>query len=242
MTLERPAEPSSDGAVPRIEVPGFDLRVVPTADATPEERALMHALFDTNYRQANHPYLDKSFGVLRFAAIAMNGDTAAGFALGDMRVVDLPRLPQQAVAMAGICCVAPEYRRRGLFGALEMLAMSGAGAPPPGRILSVGRMAHPASMRTMSRQPSAVPKLGAPLTPWQRAIGRAIADLYGTARFDDQTFVCVGSGTPIGYPVIELEVEPAEWRLFEPVDRDRGDSLLGIGWRPDPPEGWHDLD
>ena len=36
-------------------------------------------------------------------------------ALGDMRVVDLPRLPQQAVAMAGICCVAPEYRRRGLL-------------------------------------------------------------------------------------------------------------------------------
>jgi hypothetical protein len=226
------------GAMPALEVPGFDLRVIPTAVTTSGEREIMHALFDTNYRQANHAYLDKSFGVLRYAAIAMEGDVPAGFALGDLRVVDLPRLPQQAVAMAGICCVAPGYRRRGLFGALELRAMSGAGPPPPGRLLSAGRMAHPASMRTMSRQPSAVPKLGVPLTQWQRAVGRAVADLYGTQQFDDETFVCVGSGTPIGYPVIELEVHSDEWRVFEPVNRDRGDSLLGLGWRPDPPEGW----
>jgi hypothetical protein len=227
--------------LPNISVAGFDLRVVRTTDATPEDRAIMHALFDTNYRQGNHAYLDKSFGVLAYAAIAMDGDTPAGFALGETRVVDLPRLPQQAVAMAGICCVAPEYRRRGLFGALEQSAMRARiDAPAPGRILGVGRMAHPASMRTMIRQRSAVPRPGVPLTPWQREVGRAVAALYGTAEFDEATFVCKGSGAPIGYPVIELQVEPGEWKLFEPVNRDRGDSLLGMGWIPDAPEGWDD--
>ena len=200
----------------------------------------MHALFDAAYRHANHPYLDRSFDVLRYAAIATREGAPAGFALGDMRVVDLPRLPQQTIAMAGICCVSPDFRRRGLFGALELKAMAGAGIPPAERMLSVGRMAHPASMRTMQRSPSAVPQAGVPLTPWQREVGRAVAALYGTAQFDDETFVCAGTGTPIGYPVIELEVEPEEWRVFEPVDRDRGDSLLGLGWRPDAPPGWHD--
>jgi hypothetical protein len=38
--------------------------------------------------------------------------------------------------------------------------------------------------------------------------------------------------------VIELEAEPSEWEMFRPVDRDRGDALLGICWHPDPPLGW----
>lgn len=198
----------------------------------------MHALFDSNYLQANHAYLDKSFAALRFAAIARHGEEPAGFALADMRIVDLPRLPRQTVAMAGICCIAPAFRRRGLFAALEQLAMSGPGVRLTGRLLSVGRMAHPASMRTMARSPSVVPKPGVAISPWQREVGRAIAALYGTAHFDDETFVCVGDGTPIGFPVMEVDVEPAEWRVFEPVDRRRGDSLLGLGWRPDAPDGW----
>jgi hypothetical protein len=218
----------------------FELRRVPTAEAQAGERALMHALFDANYAQANHAYLDKSFDRLRFAAIATYEGVPAGFALGDMRIADLPRLPSQAVAMAGICCIAPAFRRRGLFGRLEALAMTGPGIVPTGRVLSVGRMAHPASMRTMVRNASAVPKPGVALTAWQREVGRAIAQLYGTAQFDDTTLVCIGDGTPIGYPVMEIDVEPEEWQAFEAVDRDRGDSLLGLGWRPDAPDGWNE--
>ena len=218
--------------------PGFDLRVILTADASAEDRALMHALFDENYRQANHSYLDKSLGVLRYAALATHEGEAAGFALGDLRVVDLPRLPQQTVAMAGIACIGAAHRRRGLFAALALTSMSAGARPPEGRILSAGRMAHPATMRTMARNSSAIPKRGVAITPWQRQVGRAVAQLYGNTDFDEATFVCIGSGTPIGYPVIEIDVTPDEWRLFEPVNRDRGDSLLGLGWRPDAPEGW----
>lgn len=215
----------------------FTIVSKPTADLTAADRAIMFALFDLAYRQANHAYLEKSFGKLRYMALTMHGDTPAGFALGEMRVMDLPRLPQQEVVLAGICCIAPRFRRRGLFGALERAAVMAAGIAPRGRMLSVGRMAHPASFRVMNRE-TRVPRPGVEPTAWQQEVGQAIADAYGVARFDPKTFVCHGSGEPIGYPNIEMDVEPEEWRVFERVDRDRGDSLLGLSWMPDAPEGW----
>jgi len=216
----------------------FAFRTVPTAELTASDRDVMQGLFATNYRQANAAYLEKSFGTLGFAAIATHDDVPAGFALGEMRILDLPRLPGQTVALAGMCCINPSFRRRGLFGALELAALRGADFVPVGRYLSAGRMAHPASMRTMARNATVVPKPGVPITAWQREVGRAIAAAYRTQQFDDETFVCVGSGTPIGYPVMDIEAEPEEWRVFEPVNRDRGDSLLGLCWHPDAPDGW----
>ena len=215
----------------------FTIVSKPTADLTADERAIVFALFDLAYRQANHAYLEKSLGKLRFVALAMHGDVPAGFALGEMRVMDLPRLPQQDVVFAGICCIDAQFRRRGLFGALERAAVMAAGIVPRGRMLSVGRMAHPASFRVMNHE-TRVPRPGVEPTPWQQEVGQAIADAYGVPRFDPKTFVCHGSGAPIGYPNIEMDVEAEEWRVFEHVDRDRGDSLLGLSWMPDAPEGW----
>jgi hypothetical protein len=43
---------------------------------------------------------------------------------------------------------------------------------------------------------------------------------------------------PIGYPMLEFDVEPHEWELFEAVDRGRGDALLAIAWAPDAPPDW----
>jgi hypothetical protein len=222
------------------ETGDFDVRTVRTSELTADDRQVMFRLFASNYRDANLGYLEKSFGTLAYAAIAGLEGEAAGFALGEMRVVDLPRLPGTVLAMAGICCVDPAFRRRGLFGILEQHAMAAAEIRPSGRFLSAGRMAHPASMRTMARNESVVPRPGVPITDWQRAVGRAVADQYGVARFDDETFVCIGSGDPIGFPVMEIEVAPEEWIVFKPVDRQRGDSLLGLCWQPDAPAGWND--
>jgi hypothetical protein len=222
------------------DMSAFDIRTIPTAELTTADREIMFGLFATNYRDANRAYLEKSFGTLKYAAIASERGTPAGFALAELRIIDLPRLPQQPVTLAGICCVDPAFRRRGLFGALEQAAMMGAGITPEGRHLAAGRMAHPASMRTMARNATVVPKPGVPITQWQREVGRAIADAYGTVRFDDETFVVHGSGVPIGYPVMEIEVEPGEWIVFERVNRDEGDSLLGLCWLPDAPPGWLD--
>jgi hypothetical protein len=99
-------------------------------------------------------------------------------------------------------------------------------------------MAHPAALRSIARLPTVVPRTGHRLTRWQQEVGRAIAEAYGVHGFDPETFVCLGSGQPIGYPDIEFDVEPHEWEIFEPVDRDRGDALLAIAWAPDAPPGW----
>ena len=73
---------------------------------------------------------------------------------------------------------------------------------------------------------------------WQREVGAAIAEAYGSPGFDPETFVVSGSGVPIGWPVMEIEAAPEEWEVFEHVDRSKGDSLLGIRWVDTAPEGW----
>jgi len=155
-------------------------------------------------------------------------------------VMDLPRLPRHNVRLAGLCCVGMAYRRKGLFGRLEAAALSQGYEQVSERILSTGRMAHPASYHNMSRNPAAVPRRGVRPTPWQQEVGIAIAEAYGSPGFDPETFVCKGTGVPIGWPIIEIEAAPEEWELFRPVDRSRGDSLLGISWAPDAPPGWAD--
>ncbi|KPK47750.1 MAG: hypothetical protein AMJ77_02005 [Dehalococcoidia bacterium SM23_28_2] len=69
-------------------------------------------------------------------------------------------------------------------------------------------------------------------------MGQAIAKAFGSHAFDPETFVCIGTGEPTGYPIIEMEVEPWEWEVFRQVNRDRGDSLLVMVWTPDAPAGW----
>jgi hypothetical protein len=218
----------------------FTIETKLAADVTPAEEAMLFALFDGAYRQANHAYLSKSLTKLKYLTIARAGGVPAGFGLAEMRVIDLPRLPGQPVAMAGMCCVDDRFRRRGLFRELERLSMGAAGVAPSGRMITCGRMAHPASFGMMTPNPSHIPKPGVAITPWQQAIGSVIAAEYGVADFDPATFVCHGSGEPIGYPVIEMDVREEDWAVFRPVNRDRGDSLLGMAWLPDAPEGWDD--
>jgi hypothetical protein len=196
-------------------------------------------LFAENYRDANLAYLEKALGTLRFIATALtpNGEMA-GFALGEARMIDLPRLPASKVHLAGLSCVGMGFRRQKLFGRLEQLALAEAKLPLAERSLSCGRCAHPASFRNFFRNPAAVPHAGRVPTEWQREVGIAIAEAYRSPGFDAATFVVQGSGSPIGWPVIEIEATPEEWAMFEPVDRSKGDSLLGIAWNPAPPDGW----
>ena len=216
----------------------FDFKVVETGNASPEDLHNAVALFEMNYRQANRAYLEKSLATLRHFALAEYSGTPAGFAVGDCRLMDLPCLPAQVVELAGICCIAPQFRRRGLFSMLEALAIGAAKVPEHQRRLTCGRVAHPAAMRTIAVNATVVPKPGVQPTPWQQEIGQAIAGAYCVHGFDPDTFICVGSGEPIGYPIIEVDVRPEEWDVFRQVNRDRGDSLLAMVWVPDAPPGW----
>jgi hypothetical protein len=217
----------------------YEFRLIPSKELSEQELTFIHDLFDMNYREANHAYLDQSLGKLRFTAMAFDGEIPIGFALGDAVQTELPELTgTHCAALAGICCISPHYRRQGLFSSLEMKSIEGSGVFKRGvRSLLCGRMAHPASFRLMRGFPSVVPRYGISPTSWQRKVGLRVAELYGVV-LDPSTFVVKGKGSPIGYPKIEMDVGEEEWLPFKPVNRDRGDSLLGICWVPDAPEGW----
>lgn len=219
---------------------GLEIETLEVDELSSAQRTLISELFEASYRQANHAYLEKSLGTLRFVSLAMRDGELAGFALGEPRMMEVPRLPRQVVGLAGLACVLPEFRRHGLFMELAKRALLANRAPQSVPLLTGGRIAHAGAFRTMSRNPTVVPKRGVAPTPWQQEIGQAVADAYGVEAFDPETFVCRGSGKPIGYPVIELEVAPEEEELFRHVNRDRGDSLLGIAWSPTAPPGWDD--
>jgi hypothetical protein len=218
---------------------GCTVRVVEAGQLGGRDLDRIRATFARNYRDANVAYMEKSLQQLRYVALAEDGNGAlAGFALGESRVLDLPRLPGQVVRLAGLCCVDAAYRRHGLFGTLAHAALAEGALPDCERSIMGGRMAHPASFRGMARNPTAVPRQGNRPTAWQQEAGAAIAFAYGTASFDPVTFVCHGSGTPVGWPIIDVDATAEEWGLFAAVDRSKGDSLLGIAWSPDAPPGW----
>jgi len=217
----------------------IDIRVIKTEALDHDELGMVHQLFDLSYRQANHSYLEKSFSKLRYIALAKIGKTLAGFAVAETVKIHLPRLADpQIVVLAGICCVHPDYRRMGLFTKLEVSAAEGSGLLKSAkRLLMCGRMAHPVSYRTIGKFPSAIPKYGIPLSDWHKDMGLKVSELDG-ATIDSETLTVIGDGSPCGYPNIDCEVTEKEWLLFKTVNRNRGDTLLGIVWVPDAPEGW----
>lgn len=222
-----------------VESEPFDIAVYET-DAVPSEVfEQVRRVFGENYREANFGYLEKNLGKLRYLSVARAHDgTVAGFALAEGRVLDLPQLPETNVQLHGLSCVGAEFRRHGLFGRLERAAMAHRELPTAERTLGCGRCAHPASFRGFFNNPAAVPHRSRATTEWQQEVGAAIAEAYGSPGFDPVTFVVRGSGVPIGWPIIEIEATEEEWAMFAPVDRSKGESLLGIAWRPAPPPGW----
>jgi len=216
----------------------LDFEVLETSTLDPRRRALLLGLFESNYLDANPRFVDRSLAALGSVALAYDRGEAVGFALGEARTMDLPRLPEQGVILAGLCCIDPAFRRRGLFGELTRLATDWDPEAETARRLFCGRVAHPAAYRTIAHLAGTIPRPGVPLTSWQQEIGRAIAATYRVHDFDPESFVCIGEGRPTGVPRIDFEVEPSEWEVFAAVDRNRGDALLALGWFPDAPPGW----
>jgi len=89
----------------------------------------------------------------------------------------------------------------------------------------------------MSQSKSTIPKYGTPLSDWHKEVALKVAELYHVT-IDPETLVVIGSGSPTGYPKMTYDATDEEKALFKNVNRDRGDSLLGITWFPDAPEGW----
>lgn len=197
-------------------------------------------LFDANYENANHAYFLKSFETMQWIALATTKGAMAGFAIGESKRTELPRMEgQQTVAMAGISCINSSFRRHGLFTKLALATLMQGDLIKPGQpFLFCGRMAHAITYRTMhNNSNNSVPSARQPISDWHKEVLLHLADLYNV-KIDPKTSVVIGKGAPIGYPRISYEATDEEKVLFENVNRDRGDSLLAMSWKPDPPAGW----
>ena len=115
------------------DIPGFTFTVFQNDSVPDEVFRQVQGVFAENYLYANQSYLEKNLGKLRFLSVATAADRRlAAFAMGESRVIDLPRLPASNVRLAGLCCVSAPFRRHGLFGRLEG-RRSAFRPDPPGR-------------------------------------------------------------------------------------------------------------
>ena len=223
----------------------IEVRVVRVSTMTAAEHAAVFEVFDSSYREPNHEYLQRSIDRIGLLVLATVDGRGVGYSISHTRWMELPGFADpQLVVLHGMRCVVPEYRHRGVNGLTNraLTAAMDAEIEESGRTrtreLVCGRFGQAARAGARS-DPSAVPRLGRRPTAWQRAVGLAVAEAYGS-HLDPETFVCVGSGRPIGYPNEEFEPSEAERAAYKDVDRDHGDNLLGINWTPDAPPGWTD--
>lgn len=216
------------------------IEVRDTNSLTSKEMIRIIELFEANYDEADPSYIDKSVDTLKYIALASTYSKLVGFGFGETRIMRLPRLSEsEAVALAGMSCVDPTVRQRGLFAQMALHVLSEGGNVPSDRpYLFCGRMAHAISYRTIAKMSSAcVPTSGVPLTEWHQETLEAAAAAFGVA-VDPSNGVVRGSGRPVGYPRLAFEPTEAERDLFKHVDRANGDSLLAVAWLPKAPAGW----
>ena len=213
------------------------------SDLSDRDRSAIHDLFDVVYREADHDYLADQLVTLGTVAIAKIDGEIVGFFVSGQREIDLPVLGPTTVSLHGLACTHPSARRRRIMQALSATMWMSS----PGNRLGASRLATPATLKgaAASAQLMAWPSGDDPFvlyrasTATQRAIAHAVADAHGAHDFDERHFVCIGRGRPIGEPVIDVDADDEFWRLFDAVDRSRGDTLLWLDWTLPPPASWH---
>lgn len=214
-----------------------------TAELTSDTRAQLHAVFSAAYSEPDPDYLDRQLAALQGIGIATEPTgEVVGFTLYGWREVDLPVIGVHGVGLAGLMCVRPGVRRKGVGGACGNAAGMAAVAGPLD--LAVTKLATPASLRMIMRSipVGRWPTVDEPFALYrnpsatQLAVLGALADAHGCKLGDGA--VGIGSGRPIGTPIVEPEVTPEQASLFDRVDRDRGDTLLWVSWLTPPPIAW----
>ena len=209
-------------------------------DLTEDQLSQMLALFDATYADADHSYLLSSFEVMGWVALATHNSTLIGFGIADVKLVDLPRMQGlHQVVTYGIACIDENFRRMGLFARLANTAMLASGKlSANSRYLNCGRTAHPVSHKFLANiGAGGIPEPGRPLSPWHLEIVERVAALYCVKVYPG-TCVVIGKGVPIGYPRLNVVATDIERKVFENVNRDKGEALLTMSWSPDAPSGW----
>lgn len=79
-----------------------------------------------------------------------------------------------------------------------------------------------------------VPRPGHKATGEERAWGRRLAKRFGLDSYDDRAFIAKGDGSYaacMDHETLKPEsIDPDVAAFFEPLDTERGDSLIAFGW------------
>jgi len=239
----------------RLQVPlfqralgGIEIQAFRPRDLPGPERAALFDVFDATYEAPDHDYLRHQLEGFDGVALARDRGRVVGFTITDIRRLDLPVIGPQVCSRAGLSCVLPEARRGGVMFSMASAALTRSLLEEghSGFSLAVSRFATPASFNLVLRRHEGRPwppaddpfALYDHPTSTQVAVARTVAADFGATGYDHATGACIGTGKPIGTPLVEPEVAPEVVERFEALDRERGDSLLWMSWFTPPPDAW----
>ena len=185
-------------------------------------------------RKAGSPLPDSTIDdqVERFSRVTMviDEDEVSGFLFGS-----LERIGGTPCVLWGLGTTTVPEPRPILEAMTTELYRRAAISFPDEDVLVAGRIAHPALYSLFGSLQEPCPRPGYRASGEDRAWGRRLAKRFGCdARYDDRAFRSAGTGTP--EPKLDIcladEPEPEVLALLEPVNPDKGDTLIAFGWAP----------
>jgi hypothetical protein len=159
-----------------------------------------------------------------------------GTKLNGFSFCTLERIGGTPCVLIGVASVKRTPRREAVLRALIGDQLRRAVLAFPDEDVLVGtRMLEVGAFAAFDGLADIVPSPGHKATGEERAWGRRLAKRFGAeGRIDDRTFVVTGSGDTPGALDHEAlkpnDVDPEVAAFFEPLDAERGDSLIAFGW------------
>ncbi|TML62438.1 MAG: hypothetical protein E6G17_08395 [Actinobacteria bacterium] len=148
----------------------------------------------------------------------------------------LERIGGTPCVLIGLASVKRNGKREQVLKAIVNDQLRRAWLAFPDEDVLVGtRLLDPAGYNAYKGLEDIVPRPGHKATGEERAWGRRLAKRFGAeGRIDDRTFVVKGDSSPCGaldHEALKPDaVDPEIKKLFQPLDRKRGDSLVVFGW------------
>ena len=163
--------------------------------------------------------------------LARDGRKLAGFSF-----CTLERIGGTPCVLIGLASVKRNGKREQVLKAIVNDQLRRAWLAFPDEDVLVGtRLLDPAGYNAYKGLEDIVPRPGHKATGEERAWGRRLAKRFGAeGRIDDRTFVVKGDSSPCGaldHEALKPDAVDSEIKkLFQPLDRNRGDSLVVFGW------------
>ncbi len=225
---------------------GIDLSIQGLGELGAADVARLHGLFEAAYTAADHNYLDWRFASLNTVITAWSGQSAVGFSAYAIGEVDLPCVGHRTFSDGGITCIHPSAQGRSIGLAFGTSWRLFDGVRPE---LALNHFATPVTLHAMLRvgsyqwpgnDISTVATALTAATPCQRAVGAEVARRAGAISYDATRWV-LRTGHPAGETTTKpTGLDPLYTKIFEALDRTKGDTLLGVFWTVEPPAVWFD--